>query len=220
MEFRYIIQYAKLNGGFHVNGAIMTTKAQQGGGVLTASADTGITPTGATNLTPGTVTKVTPKPVTKRAYKKRARKCACGCGRIVEPTPQAPHKVYFDDACRQRGNRAKKGVGRPKAPRREVKLDWMHCDYCGLPFVGAVGVGTKYCKPSHKVAAAEARRESAIDVLMQSEGLARETVQDVVKRTGMRKISAWLKQEGYIYSEQDRRWLLPVSVGAFVEQGR
>lgn len=219
MEFRYIIQYAKLNDTVLVNGAIMTTKAQQGSGVLTPGSVTGITPSGATDLTPHPVTKVTPKPVTRRAYKPRARKCKCGCGKLVTPTPQAPHKVYFDDACRQRHHRAQKGAGRPRAQRREVKLDWMTCDYCGHPFLGVVGVGTKYCKPSHKVAAAEARKASAIDVLMQSEGLARETVQDVVKRTGMKKISAWLKQEGYLWSAQDRAWLLPVDTRAFVENG-
>lgn len=197
----------------------MTTKAQQGRGVLTPAPVTDLTPSGATNLTPSAVTKVTGKSVTKRAYKKRARKCACGCGKLVEPTPQAPHKVYFDDACRQRHHRARKGAGRPKTQRREVKLDWMYCEYCGHKFLGAVGVGTKYCKPSHKVAAAEARRAAAIAALMDSEGWSAEVVRTAVQGTGMRKVSRWLKQQGYVYSEQDRRWLLPVAVGAFVENG-
>lgn len=197
----------------------MATKTQQGRGVLTPQPVTGITSSGATDITPPAVTKMTPKPVTKRAYKPRARKCKCGCGRLVVPTPKAPHKVYFDDACRQRHHRSQKGRGRPKTQRREIKLDWMYCEFCGHKYLGSVGVGSKYCKNSHKVAAAEARREAAIAALVASEGMTEDTVRIVVKNTGMKKISKWLEQQGYVYDAVSRRWLLPVNVGAFVEHG-
>jgi hypothetical protein len=194
----------------------MTTKARWGRGLLTPQPVTGITSSGATELTPQAVTKMTPKPVTRRAYKKRARKCKCGCGRTVDPTPQAPHKVYFDDACRQRDHRAKRGKGRPRTQRREVNLDWMYCEFCGHKYLGATGKGRKYCKPSHKVAAAEARREAAIAALIASTGEDEQVVRVALKGAGMRKASTWLKQQGYVYSEQERRWLLPVVATIFV----
>ena len=36
---------------------------------------------------------------------------------------------------------------------------------------------------------------------------------DLVEQTGMKKISRYLAQQGYIYDEASRRWVLPLRVG-------
>lgn len=196
--------------------AIMTTKAAQNRAGLTAGSVTRVTARPATGLTPARETK--------RPYKPRSRKCACGCGRIVERTPQTPHKRYFDDACRQRAYRRRTAKTRPAAAGSGAVLELATCEFCGATFLATAGKGAKYCKPSHRTAAAEQRRaaaiEAAIAIVGSIGGLTPEDVVAFVEREGMKKISRYLRQQGYVYSEAARAWLMAVPVDSVFVNAR
>lgn len=177
----------------------------------------GLTPVRGREVMAAGETLLTPPLVTKRAYKPRARKCACGCGKVFTPPSQAPRKRFYDDACRKRAARRRAAKQRPAAPKAAPVLVLMECQFCGVTFLGVEGKGGKYCKPAHRVAAAEARRAAAIEaaviIVGSVGGLTPEDVTAFVEREGMRKVSAYLRQQGMVYSEADRRWLVPVEQG-------
>ena len=160
-------------------------------------------------LTPESITPLTPRPVTqnvpKRRYKPRARRCKCGCGRMVTPTASAPHKRYFEDACRQRDHRRRVAKAR-KVKAADPILEVMTCAYCGATFFAEQGRDAKFCSPSHRTAAYRQRREAAIAALVVELHLTEDEVVDMIERMGMALVGRYLRQRGYGYDEQARQW--------------
>ena len=160
-------------------------------------------------LTPNSITPLTADPVTqpapKRRYKPRARRCRCGCGRMVTPTARAPHKRYYDDACRQRDHRRRVSKAR-KVKSANPVLEVMTCAYCGATFFAEQGKDAKYCKPSHRTAAWRQRREAAVEALIVELHMSEDEVVDMIERMGMKLIGRFLRQRGYSYDDQARQW--------------
>lgn len=149
-------------------------------------------------------TPLTAKRETRR-YKPRARKCACGCGRQVTPTVQAPHKKFYEDACRKRAARLRaKKHKKTEAVERDLEL--VTCAYCGHGFFSEQGRGGKYCTPSHKQLAYVARREAAALAIAHATRMTIEAAAALVKSAGMNNCSLWLQKQGFLYDEQARRW--------------
>src|SRR5664279_3587066 len=84
-------------------------------------------------VTGAVITPVTAAPITRRRYKARARRCKCGCGRMVTPTASAPHQKYFDDACRARGYRQRVAKAKKMTPADPV-LGLTTCAWCDGSF--------------------------------------------------------------------------------------
>jgi hypothetical protein len=196
-------------------------RAESTAGDVTAG-DATLTPNlvtaSAPELTPESVTA--PKP--KRAYKPRARRCACGCGQMVTPTPQHPNKRFYDDACRQRARRAKmaeqrKADSKPSEDRRTLCL----CLWCGVDFLADPTKRPKYHQTgSCKEYAYRQRRHSAIDTVATVRGYSYERAEALVKHEGMPKVSRWLQRQGWAYNEAGRAWVMAVEQGSvFVHSG-
>lgn len=184
----------------------MTTKTTQKARGLTPGFATGLPLTAGTHLTPDGTTPLTPPDATRRPYKKRARKCRCGCGKMVTPTAQAPHKVFFDDNCRKRYHHRQKAAQTAKKGAPELVRVPAICAYCGETFWTVEGKHGKYCKPSHKVAAAECRRDGAIRAYVEAYGWELQDARDHVESIGMKGVSAGLRLLGFVYDESSRRW--------------
>src|SRR5450432_760142 len=194
--------------------ARMTTKQAENRVGLTSRQVTGLSWTDDTGLTSEGVRGITPSIKTTRRYKPRTRKCKCGCGQMVTPTAQAPYKVFFNDTCRKRWHRRQEAKMRPIQPPADPVLELTVCQYCGDPFLAEVGKGAKYCKPSHRVAAAEHRRDAAVEPLMASmPDLTPVQAKDMVQGVGMKLVTRYLLQQGYVYNEQSRRWAVLVEQG-------
>lgn len=166
----------------------------------------GLTPESITPLTADRVTQDAPGlPSKHRRYKPRARKCKCGCGRMVTPIASAPHKRYYDDACRQRDHRRRVAKAR-KVKAADPILEVMTCAYCGATFFAEQGRDAKFCSPSHRTAAYRHRREAAIAALVVELHLTEDEVVDMIERMGMTLVGRYLRQRGYDYDEQARQW--------------
>lgn len=139
-------------------------------------------------------------------YKPRARKCACGCGKIVTPPIQAPHKAYFNDACRKRAHRRKLTKLRKSQPVAPV-LELATCAHCGKTFFAEAGRGARFCKPAHKTDAWRIRRIEAIKTLAADRQIGIEKARDAVDRHGLAKATKYLHSKGYQYDERARRWI-------------
>ena len=191
----------------------MTTKRAKNRAGLMFADVTGVMPPTVTGVTPDAERTLTPGAVTKRRYKRRARKCKCGCGETVAPTPQAPHKLYFSDACRQRDHCRKEAKMRENQPSAEPLLVLATCAHCGNTFLTEAGSGAKYCKPSHRVAAAEHRRDAAVAAYIEIYNMPYENADEMIANVGMKLASQFLRQQGYSYDEQARRWGIAVQAG-------
>ncbi|MEP7293915.1 MAG: hypothetical protein ABI835_19155 [Chloroflexota bacterium] len=189
-----------------------TKKAKNRAGLMFAGI-TGVMLPAETGVTPDADRVLTPVHVTKRRYKRRARKCKCGCGEIVTPTQQAPHKVYFSDACRQREHRRKEAKMRENQPPAEPVLVLATCTHCGNTFLTEAGSGAKYCKPSHRVTAAECRRNAAVAAYVEIYNMPYDNADEMIANVGMKLAGQFLKQQGYQYDESSRRWLVAVQPG-------
>lgn len=196
----------------------MSTKKAENRVGLMFEADTGLTAPVETGLNPQHGTQLNPAPRTKRPYKKRARKCACGCGEAIVPTPQAPHKRFVDDNHRKRWHRQQEAKLRASMPKPEPVLELTTCQYCGNTFLAEQGKGAKWCKPSHGVMAAEARRAAAEQVFVEVYNMTPDAVTDMIDNGGMKNASAFLRQQGYFYDETARRWLIAVQPGDVFDQ--
>lgn len=185
----------------------MATKGTKKAVGLTHSNATGLALTDRTRLTPDARTPLTLTDATKRRYKKRAKRCACGCGEMVTPTAQAPHKRFFDDNCRKRYHHRQEAKQRAKMDAPEVELVAAICDFCGAGYFAQKRHEGKYCKPSHRVAAAEHRRDAAVEPLlacMPDQTVAQ--VKDMIQGMGMTYVTRYLHLQGYSYDESARRW--------------
>ncbi|MEO8391475.1 MAG: hypothetical protein ABI700_00645 [Chloroflexota bacterium] len=191
----------------------MPTKQAKNAVGLRFEVETGLTAPQETGLNPSGETQLNPTPRTKRPYKKRARKCACGCGEAVKPTPQAPHKRFVDDAHRKRWHRQQEAKMRKDQPAPEPVLEMYTCLFCGATFLAEAGRGAKWCKPSHGVMAAEARRAAAGQVFIESFSMTPDDTENMIESVGMKHVSAYLRQQGWVYDEQARCWLIAVQTG-------
>lgn len=170
-------------------------------------------------LTPPDAPLLTPARGT-RHYTPRARKCARkGCTALFKP--HAKHGKYCSEKCRKADARRRKAKTVKTKPADPI-LVLTECLYCHHTFLAEQGRGAKYCTDSHKELASRQRRAATIDAVQvivgDSGGMTRRDVEEFVEREGMKRVRALLTQQSYVYDEQARAWLLPVSVGAFVEQ--
>ncbi|MEO8395449.1 MAG: hypothetical protein ABI700_20820 [Chloroflexota bacterium] len=175
--------------------------------------ETGLTALQETGLEAQDATRLKPVPRTTRPYKKRARKCACGCGKAVAPTARNPNKRFFDDNCRKRWHRQQEAKMRKDQPATEKVLEMYTCQFCGATFLAEAGRGAKWCKPSHGVMAAEHRRAAAARVFVESFNMTPEDTENMIERVGMKNVSAYLRQQKWVYDEQARRWGIAVQAG-------
>ena len=176
-------------------------------------AETGLTALQETGLNGQQATPLNPATGTPRPYKKRARKCKCGCGKTVAPTARNPNKRFFDDNCRKRWHRQQEAKLRASMPKPEPVLELTTCLFCGNTFLAEQGKGAKWCKPSHGVMAAEHRRAAAEQVFVEAYNMTPDAVTDMIDNGGMKNASAFLRQQGYIYDELARSWLIAVQAG-------
>lgn len=181
----------------------------------------GVTPPADTrpprNITAPTGTRVTPQRGTRR--EPSVRVCKCGCGQRFTPNVRAPHQKYFDDACRKRAHRRKQAKA-GGAARRAPTLALATCAWCGCTFFAHTGKGAKHCKPSHRTAAAKARRAAAVEALIGDLGsMNADEAGLLVERQGMRTITRYLRSQGWQYDDAARRWVIPVSEAMAVNFG-
>ena len=186
----------------------MTTNQAKKGAGLTLVQKTGLIAPDGTGLTDAAPTRLTPAIRTRRRYKARARKCKCGCGETVEPTPATPHKVFFNDNCRKRYHRRQEAKLNKTAPKAARELELRTCAFCAATFLVEVGSTLKYCKPSHRVAAAECRRDAAIQAFIDDNDMTPDDAIQMVERVGMKVTSEFLRQQGYVYDEARRHWAI------------
>lgn len=158
--------------------------------------------------------QLTPAPRT-RHYKLRARKCAHkACGALF--TPAARHGKYCSDACRKADARRRQKRAAKVGKTVKVQRDLVEatCLWCHNTFLPEQGRGAKYCSDSHRELAYRQRREAAIEALVGDlGGMSAAESAAFVERLGMRLISRYLRQQGYVYSEPDRQWLMALPVG-------
>ena len=142
----------------------------------------------------------------RRQYKPRARACRCGCGEMVTPTAQAPHKAYFNAACRKRDNRRKLAKLRKSEPVAPV-LELVTCAHCGKTFFAEKGRGARFCKPGHKTASWRLRRSAAIRAVAELTQTDVERVAEAVEHHGLAKATKFLHKRGFQYDERARSWV-------------
>ncbi|MEO8394565.1 MAG: hypothetical protein ABI700_16340 [Chloroflexota bacterium] len=191
----------------------MASKQAKNAVGLMFEVETGLARPRETGLNEQDATRLNPATRTTRRYKKRARKCACGCSKTVAPTARNPNKRFFDDTCRKRWHRQQEAKMRKDQPIAEPLLDLYTCQFCGSTFLAEAGRGAKWCKPSHGVMAAEQRRAAAEQVFVESFNMTPEDTENMIERVGMKHVSAYLRQQGYSYDEAARRWLIAVQPG-------
>ncbi|MEO8396987.1 MAG: hypothetical protein ABI700_28585 [Chloroflexota bacterium] len=191
----------------------MASKQAKNAVGLMLEIETGLTTLQETGLNEQDVTRLNPAPKTPRRYKKRTRKCACGCGKPVAPTARNPNKRFFDDICRKRWHRQQEAKMRKDQPTPEPVLELYTCLFCGGTFLAEAGRGAKWCKPSHGVMAAEHRRVGAGQIFIEGYNMTPEDTDNMIERVGMKNVSAYLRQQGYSYDEQVRRWVMAVQAG-------
>ena len=92
------------------------------------------------------------------------------------------------------------------------------CSFYGNTFLTEAGSGAKYCKPSHRVAAAASRRYSAAAAYVEIYNRPYENAEDMIANVGMKLASQFLKQQGYTYDESARRWAVAVQPGELFAQ--
>ncbi|MEO8397964.1 MAG: hypothetical protein ABI700_33530 [Chloroflexota bacterium] len=109
---------------------------------------------------------------------------------------------------------------RAAMPKPEPVLELTTCLFCGSTFLAEQGKGAKWCKPSHAVMAAEARRSAAEWVFVEVYNMTPDAVTDMIDNTGMKNASAFLRQQGYTYDESARQWLVMVQPGDVFAQER
>ena len=160
-------------------------------------------------------TQLTPQRVT-RHYKPRARKCANKACQIVF-TPSAKHGRFCSDACRQVEARRRKRKG-TTVQIFDRDLELVTCLYCGNTFLPVAGKGAKWCSDSHKELAYRQRREATISAISEATGMSIDAAAQLVGSAGMQHCTRWLKQQGMVYNDSLRRWLVPMTVD--VEAGR
>lgn len=199
---------------------MMATKQSQKPLGLISTVETGQIAPGETGLRDTSATPLIPPIGTARRYSKRARKCKCGCGQMVAPTAKNPNKMFFDDNCRKRYHRRQEAKQRKSQPVPAPVLVMYTCAFCEDSFLATEGKGAKYCKPSHTVAAAEHRRYAATLVFVEGYGMPVDEAQNMIENSGMKNVSAYLRQQGYAYDETARRWVMAVQAGdVFADRG-
>lgn len=197
----------------------MSTKKAGNRVGLVFEADTGLSVPVETGLNGQNATPLNPATGTARRYKKRARACKCGCGQTVKPTAKNPNKTFYSDACRKRWHRQQEAKLRASMPKPEPVLELTTCLFCGNTFLAEEGKGAKWCRPSHGVMAAEARRAAAIEPLRATlPDQSVEQIEDMIANMGMKLVTRYLHQQGYSYDESARRWLIAVQPGDVFDQ--
>ena len=171
-------------------------------------------------LTASDVPAMTPPGVTpKRRYKARRRRCEC-CHEAFTPKRNKAAR-YCSDRCRKKGNRAKMAkVNEAKAATVERELAACTCLWCEMGWFADPTKHPKYCSASCRTHAYNQCRISAIETVAVSQGWTMLKAEKTVKHNGMKKTRRFLRQQGYSYDEQSRRWLIAVQPGElFAQEG-
>lgn len=171
------------------------------GGVTVGESD--VTPPCDPLVTAPDGTAIPSAPAPKRHYKARARRCKC-CHESFTPKRNGSAK-YCSDRCRKKDNRAKmaKQKGTPKAERI---VDDCTCLWCGGTWLADPSLDPKYCSPSHRTAAYRQRRYSAIQAYATIRNKPLEQAGAAIRKSGMRKVSRFLRQQGYVYDDATHVW--------------
>lgn len=90
------------------------------------------------------------------------------------------------------------------------ELELTTCLYCGNTFLPVVGRGAKWCSDSHRELAYRQRREATIRAISEATGMSIDDAGALVKNAGMPNCTRWLKQQGMMYNDSLRRWLMVV----------
>ena len=102
---------------------------------------------------------------------------------------------------------------RENQPSAEAVLVLATCVHCGNTFLTEAGSGAKYCKPSHRVAAAECRRDAAVAAYVEIYNMPYDNADEMIANVGMKLASQFLRQQGYSYDESAQRWAVAVQTG-------
>lgn len=147
---------------------------------------------------------LTPVQRTPKRRKARARRCQCGCQQTFTPHPKSRNQRFASEACRKRFHRRKAAKNRQPPPPELVLFE---CAYCQCSFLASKGRGARYCKASHRVAAHNARRSSAVMVLMVLLDYSHEQANDLCDLLGLKRVTSHLVICGFWYDERGRQWV-------------
>jgi hypothetical protein len=167
------------------------------------------------NATPKHQINETPRRQQRKRRKPHRRKCQ-GCKEKFDPKRDG--QIYCTDACRKKDwrkkqkwrKRAGKAAAKPTPP--ETRLDSKWCPYCKTQFWIEPGSKKKYCKPSHKVKACDARRTAAITAFQHALNLTPAAAEQIGRKLTLADMAKKLHQWGYTYDEFARTWVQPVEI--------
>jgi hypothetical protein len=154
---------------------------------------------------------------TRKTRKPHRRTCK-GCGEKFDPKRHG--QLCCTDACRNRAWRKEQKKRRAKGELSTIDSspqEIAHCAYCGNAFWREEGSKQRYCKPSHRTRASQARREASIVALEQMLDLPHDTAKQIGRKLKLEELAKKLIRWGFVYDEAARAWLMPVERQAFIQ---